>query len=308
MTAPAGTQLDFAGAIVEALRMEMHRDPSVVCMSAAPGRVTRELETAFGSRRMIQTSAVGAPIILAAAGAAQEGMRPVCELGPREGGPAALEQVSELGAIHAAGDSPGAVTVRIAWGDSLAGGGAAGADPLGFLLGFEGLKVVEPATPADAKGLTASALRDDDPVCVLEHVSLLEQVGTVPEGAHAVEIGRARLDREGERLTVIAHGIGLAPAQQALDDIDVDADLLDLRTVQPLDVDAVLTSVRKTGRVLFVESAGGGQRVTTALVSAIWEQAFEHLDAPPRRVRISESSNGSGPAAITESCNELLGY
>jgi pyruvate/2-oxoglutarate/acetoin dehydrogenase E1 component len=313
VTASVGTQIEFADAVAEALRMEMHRDPTIVCVSAAPGRATNGLADAFGSDRVIHTPAVGAPIILAATGAAEEGMRVVCELGPGEGGSAALEQIAELGAIHAGSKAASPLAVRITWGDPLAGGGAAGSDPLGFLLGSEGLQVVEPATPADAKGLTVAAVRSDEPVCVLEHVSLLERVGAVPEGAHEVEIGRARLALEGERLTVIAHGVGVAPAERAIDERGIDADLLDLRTLQPLDTDAVLTSVRKTGRVLFVESAVAGGRVTSALVSAIWEHAFEHLDAPPKRVRISaELINGAGPddgiGAIGSVCDELLLY
>jgi pyruvate dehydrogenase E1 component beta subunit len=314
VTSPAATQIVFSEAITEALRMEMYRDLSVVCMSAGKGQATRALGDAFGDERVVTTSAVGAPIVLAAAGAAEEGLRPVCELGPGEGGAAALEEIAEIGALYAAGGvAPGGLTVRISWGDPLAGGGAA-ADPLGFLLGFQGIKVVEPACAADAKGLIVSALRDDAPVCVLEHVALLGEVGVVPEGAHEVEIGRARLDREGDRLTVISHGLGVEPAQRAVDGLGVGADLLDLRTLQPLDTEAVLTSVRKTGRVLIVEPyEGGARRITAALVAAIWEEAFEFLDAAPRRVQLERRPmDASDPRddvdAIAGACDELLRY
>ena len=117
-----------------------------------------------------------------------------------------------------------------------------------------------------------------------------------------VEIGRARLAREGERLTVVTHGAAVPEVDSALAELELDADLLDLRTLQPLDADAVLTSVRKTGRVLFVEPDGGAHRITAALVSEIWEQAFEHLDAPPRRVREPDLET------LREVSGELLGY
>jgi pyruvate/2-oxoglutarate/acetoin dehydrogenase E1 component len=105
---------------------------------------------------------------------------------------------------------------------------------------------------------------------------------------------------------VVAHGIGVEPAERAIDDADLDADLIDLRTLQPLDSDAVLASVRKTGRCLFVESAVGGDRVTTALLREIWERAFEYLDAPLARAEVAGASDDSN--SITKACGELLAY
>jgi pyruvate/2-oxoglutarate/acetoin dehydrogenase E1 component len=295
----AGTQIKFSDAVVETLRSEMHRDPAVVCLISERGRVSGELAHAFGDDRLIDVGAVGGAIVLAAAGAADEGLRPVCELVGRDGGSSALAAVAELGAMHESGASRCPVTIRIAWGEPDGGGIAAESDPLGFLLGAAGLKIVEPATAADAKGLMASALADADPVCVLEHAALAGTVGQVPEGAHTVEIGRARLARSGERLTVVAHGVGVARAERTLEETGIDADLVDLRTLQPLDAPAVLTSLRKTGRLLVVESGAGRDRVTSALVSLTWEEGFELLDAPPKRV---------GMDAIERGCNELLAY
>ena len=313
MTPVAGTRIKYEEAVTEALRMEMHRDPAVVCFFSSPGRVSHGLAESFGNDRVIETTAVGAPLVLAASGAAQEGLRVVCELGPGETGGAALDQIAELAAVHAANDGPSPVTVRLAWGDVLSGGGAPARDPLARLLGSEGLKVVEPATAADAKGLIVSAVRDDSPVCILEQAGLRETVGTVPEGSHVVEIGRARMVREGVNLSVIAHGSAVATAETALERAELDADLLDLRTLQPLDTAAVLTSVRKTGRILFVEPPNGTPRVTSELVSAVWETAFEHLDAPPRRIRLHDHRvNGHGPVAdvdtIVNECYELRSY
>jgi pyruvate/2-oxoglutarate/acetoin dehydrogenase E1 component len=283
----SGTRITFDDAVTEALRLEMHRDPALVVFFGSADGIASQLAGTFGPERVIESHAVGAPLVLAACGAAEEGLHAVCELGPSEAGPAALDQIAELAAIHAANlDMASPLTVRLAWGDPLTAGGAAAADPLAWLVGAEGIKVVAPATAADAKGLTVAALRDEDPVCVLEHTSLREAVDPVPEGAHVVEIGRARLAREGDRMTLITHGAAVPVVEAAVEELELDADVIDLRTLQPLDDEAVLTSVRKTGRVLVIEPDAGAHRITAALVSQIWERAFEHLDAPPRRARL----------------------
>ncbi len=287
MSAVVGTRLSFDDAIAEALRLELNRDPSLVVYTASGDGVAGQLAPSFGPERIVETHVVGAPIVLAACGAAEQGRRAVCELGPAEAGPGALDQIAELAAIHAANlDLASPLTVRLAWGDPLTAGGAVAADPLAWLVGAEGVNLVSPATAADAKGLTAAALRHEHPVCVLEHAALRRTADAVPEGAHTVEIGRARLAREGERLTVVAHGSAVPVVDAALEQLDCDADMLDLRTLQPLDTDAVLASVAKTGRVLFVEPDAGSHRITAELVSAVWERAFELLDAPPRRIRL----------------------
>jgi pyruvate/2-oxoglutarate/acetoin dehydrogenase E1 component len=314
MNPVTGTRITFEDAVAEALRMEMHRDPSVVCFFSSPGRVARALADSFGQERVIETTAVGAPLVLAASGAAQEGLRVVCELGPGEAGAGALEQIAELAALQAT-NGGGAVTIRLAWGDVLNGGGAPAVDPLARLIGAEGLKLVEPATAADAKGLIVSAVRDDAPVCVLEHAGMRETVDTVPEGSHVVGIGRARLVHEGEAVSLVAHGAAVAAAEAAVERSGLDADVLDLRSLQPLDSGAVLTSVRRTGRILFIEPAAGTPRVTSELVTAVWEEAFEHLDAPPRRIRLRSGRNGrmKGSAgddadAVRKECDELCAY
>jgi pyruvate/2-oxoglutarate/acetoin dehydrogenase E1 component len=157
-----------------------------------------------------------------------------------------------------------------------------------------------------------AAIRDPEPVCVLEHASFAGSVGVVPEGAHLVEIGRARLAREGDRVTVVAHGAAVPLAEHAAKEIDLDADVLDLRTLQPLDAAAVLTSVAKTGKLVIVEPSASTAPVTAALVAAIWEHAFERLDGPFRRVTVGEhpkSEDATGDVeAIMEACLELAAY
>ena len=307
------TRISFDEAIAEALRLEMHRDAAVVSFFTSTTGVAARLADAFADERTIRTAAIGAPLILAACGAAQEGLRPVCELALDDAGPSALEQLAEIAVAAAGADAPTPITVRLEIGDPLASGGAAGSDPLAFLLGRRGLKVVEPSTAADAKGLTVAALRDDDPVCILEHASLRAGIGTVPEGGHIVEIGRARLVTEGERLTMLAHGPAVALAEQAIEAAALDADLLDLRTLEPLDAEAILTSVRKTGKVVIVEPGGDSDRVSVTLAGMLWERGFEYLDGPTRRVRLSGPGTngyrrGSDIERIAIECDELLGY
>lgn len=295
MTA-TGTRISFDEAVTEALRLEMHRDPALVLFTASPGGVAAELLEGFGPDRVVETHAAGAALVLAACGAAEEGLRPICELGPAEAGPSALDQIAELGAIHAANlDVASPLTVRLRWGDPLAAGGAAAADPLAWLIGAEGIKVVAPATAADAKGLTVAAVRDEEPVCILEHASLRAAADPVPEGAHLVEIGNARIVCEGEQMTMVAHGPGVPVAEAAAQQLDSAAELFDLRTLQPLDSEAVLASVRKTGRLLVIEAGGGANRITAQLISAVWERTFEYLDAPPRRVRLGSPASRTGP-------------
>lgn len=313
-------RISFDEAIAESLLLEMHRDPALVVLTAGGDGVAGRLAGTFGPDRVIEADDAGGALVLAACGAAQEGLRVVCELGPADAGPEGLDQIAELAAIHAAGLDPACpVTVRLAWGDPLTAGGAAAADPLAWLIGAEGIKVVAPATAADAKGLTLAAVRDADPVCVLEHAWLLGEDGPVPEGAHMVEIGSARLAREGAGITVVSHGAGVSAAEAAADRVGDEVDLIDLRTLQPLDLPAVLTSVRKTGRVVLTEPEPAANRVTTGLVSALFEQAFEYLDAPPRRVRLRSSESGGrladggrvwheDVAAVEEACRELARY
>jgi pyruvate/2-oxoglutarate/acetoin dehydrogenase E1 component len=314
-----GTRIRFEEALAEGLRLEMHRDPQLVLITASARGIVGQLLGTFGSDRVIESDVAGGALVLAACGAAERGLRPVCELGPLEVGPSALDQVAELAALHAANlDRAHPLTTRLVWGDPLSAGGAAAADPLAWLIGADGIKVVAPATAADAKGLIVAAVRDDAPVCVLEHAGLRDTVDQVPEGTHLVPIGAARLAREGDRMTIVAHGTGVRVAQDAAERLELDADLLDLRTLQPLDTEGVLSSVRKTGRVLFAEAGDGANRITAQLISSIWEQAFEYLDAPPRRIKLRSNGRPAGhderrPArddieAIKGVCSELLEF
>ena len=148
-----------------------------------------------------------------------------------------------------------------------------------------GLKVVAPATAGDAKGLLVSAIRDPNPVCYLEHKGLYRHVkGEVPEGEHTVPLGEARVAREGGELSVIAYGSSVPLALQAAEELDEDIEVIDLRTLNPLDTEAILTSVEKTGKVLIAHEATRSCGVGAEVASLVSERAFESLDAPVRRL------------------------
>jgi 2-oxoisovalerate dehydrogenase E1 component beta subunit len=179
--------------------------------------------------------------------------------------------------------------------------------------------VVAPATAADAKGLLVSAIRDPNPVMFLEHKHLYRRVrGDVPTGHHAVPIGEARVVREGEEMTILAYGSAVGLAQQAADELGADIEIVDLRTLCPLDRDTVLASVRRTGKVLVAHEATRSCGVGAELSALIAEEAFEDLDAPVRRLTAADVPIPFSPPLeqrvlpglddIKEAARELLAY
>src|SRR4029453_13924135 len=154
-------------------------------------------------------------------------------------------------------------------------------NPEAWFIQAPGLKVVTPATAEDAKGLLITAIRDPNPVCYLEHKGLYRHVkGEVPEGDHAVPLGEARVAREGGELSVIAYGSSVPLALQAAEELDEDIEVIDLRTLNPLDADSIIRSVEKTGKVLIAHEATRSCGVGAEVAAGIAAEAFEHLDAP----------------------------
>jgi 2-oxoisovalerate dehydrogenase E1 component beta subunit len=183
-----------------------------------------------------------------------------------------------------------------------------------------GLKIVAPSTADDAKGLIASAIQDPNPVVYMEHKHLYRRIkGEVPEGRHTVPIGKARLAREGTDLTVITYGAMVWTALEATEDIDgASVEVLDLRTLVPLDVDAILESVRKTSKVLLVQEATRSAGVLSEVAAIIGEAAWEDLDGPVRRVSTPDVPIPFSPPLeravlpqvddVKEAARELLAY
>lgn len=290
-------QMNMVQAINDALRFEMRRDSRVLCLGEDVGkvggvfRVTQGLHEEFGDDRVIDTPLSEGGIIGAAIGMALYGLVPVPEI--QFGDfifPAYDQIVSELAKYRyrSGGEYPAKMVIRTPVGGGIRGGHYHSQSPESQFIHVAGLKVVCPATPADAKGLLLASIRDPDPVLFFEPKRVYRAAkGEVPEGDYTVPLGKAALSREGEHVTIIAWGAMLyeaLDAAQKASEQGVECDVLDLRTLWPLDIDAIVASVKKTGRVVVVHEAPKSCGLGGEIVSLINEKAFLHLEAPPKRV------------------------
>jgi len=279
--------ITYFDAITEALQVEMRLDSTVLCLvprsADATQRPTDELVGEFGASRVSEHD--GGPSILAAASAAaSEGMRPVCELELSALGEGEADQLAET-------VSSGALVIRLVC-DGEVGSGLPGLH--GWLARCPELRAVSPATAADAKGLLISAIRDPDPVCFVESRALYTSVcDAVPEGNHTVALGDARLIRQGTEIVVLAHGAAAIAAEQAARDMNDEVGIVDLRTLRPLDRDAVVATVRDAGKVLIAEHPNVSTGFAAGLVELIYDEVPDHLDAPIRELGTSTAPAGS---------------
>jgi len=291
-TPAAAGEMTYLEAISDALREEMRVDETVICMGEDIGafggafKVTDGFIEEFGAARVIDTPLAENAIIGAAVGAAVEGLRPVCEMQFADFIACGFDQLVNVAAkLHYRQGIAVPMVIRLPSGGGFSGGPFHSQNPEAWLLQAPGLKVVAPATAADAKGLLTSAIRDPNPVCFLEHKGLYRSVkDEVRAGEHTVTIGRANLVREGSELSVITYGSGVHLAAKAIEETGADAELLDLRTLCPLDSEAILATARKTGKVLVAHEATRSCGVGAEVSALISEHAFEELDAPVRRL------------------------
>ena len=288
--------LTLVQAINLALQQEMSRDPRVVCLGEDVGlnggvfRVTEGLQKQFGPDRVIDTPLAESGIMGTAIGLAIAGMRPVPEI-QFEGflGPA-YDQLCNHAARYRT-RSRGAVTVpitvRVPWGGGIHAPELHSDSPETIYVHQPGLKVVCPSTPYDAKGLLTAAIRDPDPVVFFEpkrvYRSFREEV---PEDEYTIEIGKAKVVNEGTDITVITWGSMVFQCLEALDKLpeDMSVELIDLRTLYPIDVDTIVQSVQKTGRAVIVHEAPKTCGLGAEISSIIQEHCFLHLKAPVQRV------------------------
>ncbi|MCS6846335.1 MAG: alpha-ketoacid dehydrogenase subunit beta [Anaerolineae bacterium] len=290
--------LTYSEAINEALREEMARDPSVFIMGEDVGvmggvfGVTQGLIQQFGEERVRDTPISETGIVGAALGAAMMGMRPVVEImfGDFLGcaGDQIINQVAKA-RYMSGGKARVPLTIRVTTGAPGAAAAQHSQSPESWFMNIPGIKIVAPATPADAKGLLKSAIRGEDPVLFFEHKMLYAMKGEIPEGDYVIEFGKANVLREGRDVTIIAIGgmvqHALAAADELAKGLDaVSCEVIDPRTLVPLDVPALVASVKKTGRALIAHEAHkrGGPGAEIAAVLA--EQALDYLDAPIQRV------------------------
>jgi 2-oxoisovalerate dehydrogenase E1 component beta subunit len=289
-------EITMLEAIREALFEEMERDPAVFCLGEDIGRyggafkATEGLLERFGEERVVDTPIAEAAIVGAAAGAAHYGMRPVCEMQFIDFISNAFDMLTNyVATARYRAFLPCPIVVRGPSGGYVRGGPFHSQNPEAAFFHTPGLKLVYPATAEDAKGLLKAAIRDDDPVLFFEHKYLYRRIkGTMPAGDHVVPLGRARLAREGRHLSVVTWAAtvwkALEAAEQLAREDGLEVEVLDLRTLLPLDDAAIDATVRKTNRVLVVheDTVTGG--LGGELVARINERCFEWLDAPVRRV------------------------
>jgi pyruvate/2-oxoglutarate/acetoin dehydrogenase E1 component len=290
-------EMSFAEAIRSALREEMQRDERVFLLGEDIGRyggafgVTFGLLDEFGPERVRETPISEATIVGAALGASLLDMRPVAEIMFMDFVLLAMDQLVNQAAkarFMFGGKASVPMVVRMA-GGSGTGAAAQHSQALESLLAHvPGLKVVMPSTPADAKGLLLSAIRDPDPVCFVEHKLLYKTKGEVPDGEYTIPIGAADIKRPGRDLTVVAGNImvprTLAAAERVAGE-GIEVEVIDPRTLRPLDVDTIVRSVRRTGRLLVVhEACRTGGWAGEVIASVADSEAFAYLDAPLRRL------------------------
>ena len=289
-------EITYRDALNEAMAEELARDDSVFLMGEEVSeydgayKVSKGLLERFGEKRIVDTPISELGFTGMSVGAAMVGLRPIVEFMTFNFSILALDQVLNSAAkmLYMSGGQmnipivfrgPNGAALQLAAQHSQA--------CETFYLHSPGVKVVTPATPADAKGLLKAAIRDNDPVAVMEGELLYNIKGEVPDGDHVVPLGLADLKHEGEDVSIITHGKMVHVALQAARKLEKDgvrADVLDLRSLRPLDVDAILATVRKTNRAVYLEEGWSYLGVGAQVAALIQEEAFDDLDAPVLRV------------------------
>ncbi|MBA2636920.1 MAG: alpha-ketoacid dehydrogenase subunit beta [Solirubrobacterales bacterium] len=320
-------ELTYLQAVADGLREEMRHDPSVLCLGEDIGRfggafkVTDGFFDEFGPDRVWDTPLAESAIVGMAVGAAVEGLRPVCEMQFADFIACGFDQlVNVAGKMHYRQGLAVPMTVRLPSGGGFSGGPFHSQNPEAWFVHATGLKVVAPATPEDAKGLLAAAIRDPNPVLFLEHKHLYRRLkGEVPAGRYETPLGRARVVREGTDLSVISYGATVHLALEATEDLDgARIEVIDLRSLVPLDADAVLRSVRKTSKVVVAHEASRPCGFGAEVAALIAEEAFEDLDGPVIRVTAAATPVPFSPPLeravlpqvedLKEACRRLLDY
>lgn len=302
---PSGTptrEMSYAEAIRDAMALALERDPTVVLMGEDIGtyggafQVTGDLVERFGKDRVIDTpiSELGGAGV--AVGAALTGLKPIYEFQFSDFAALAMEQIVNQAAklrYMLGGEAAVPVVFRM---PSGSGTGAAAQHSQSFEAWFghvPGLKVVQPSTPAEAKGMLLAALEDPDPVIVFEHKLLYKMKGQVPEGWYTTPIGKAAVVRPGRDLTMVASAIMVHRALEAATKLaaeGIEAEVIDLRTVRPIDRDTIIASVKKTGKLVCVyegvRTLGVGAEISALIAES---EAFDYLDAPIQRLGGAEA-------------------
>ncbi len=289
-------EITYREALNQAMCQEMDRDESVFLMGEEVAeydgayKVSRGMLDRYGDRRVVDSPISELGFAGLCVGAAMAGLRPICEFMTFNFSILALDQVINSAAkmlYMTNGQIPVPIVFRGPTGAALQLSAQHSQACETWYVHAPGVKLVTPATPADAKGLLAAAIRDDDPVAVMEGELLYNVRGEVPDDEYVIPLGVADLKRSGDDVSIITHGKMVHVALQAARALardGIEADVLDLRSIRPLDVDAILESVARTNRAVYLEEGWPFAGVGSQIVSLIQEEAFDDLDAPVVRV------------------------
>ncbi|SOB80002.1 2-oxoisovalerate dehydrogenase E1 component beta subunit [Sphingomonas guangdongensis] len=303
-------RMNMIQAINSALEVTMARDPDVIVMGEDVGyfggvfRATAGLQAKYGKTRVFDTPITEIGIVGVAIGMGAYGLRPVPEIQFADYIYPALDQlVSEAARLRyrSAGDFTAPITVRSPYGGGIFGGQTHSQSPEGIFTHVSGIKTVIPSTPYDAKGLLIAAIEDNDPVLFLEPKRIYNgpfdghydrpsknwgshPAGEVPEDHYRVDLGTAATVRVGNDVTILAYGTMVHVALNTIEELGIDAEVIDLRTLVPLDIGAIEASVKKTGRCVIVHEATRTSGFGAELSALVQERCFHHLEAPVERV------------------------
>ena len=289
-------EISYAQALVEAAREEMNRDPNVFIMGEDVGLyggaygATRDLFKEFGQWRVLDTPISEATIGGAAVGAAMAGMRPIAEIMYVDFTPLAMDQVANQGAKNRymfGGKTTVPMVVRTEGGAGRAIAAHHSQSLESLWTHFPGIYVVMPSTPYDAKGLLKASIRDDNPVMFIEHKMLYKEKGFVPQEEYIIPFGVADIKRPGKDVTLVTYSRMVLRSLEAAEKLageGIDVEVIDLRTLKPLDINTIVNSVKKTGRLVCVSEAYENTGFINEVMMQVNEQAFDYLDGPMIRV------------------------
>ena len=287
-------ELSLVEAVNDALHIELERDSDVMVLGEDVGRAggvfraTAGLLDRFGADRCVDTPLAEAGLLGAAIGLCMAGWRPVCEMQYDAFSYPCLDQlITHVGRYRwrSGGRMTFPITIRMPYGGGVRAPELHDDSPEAYYVHTPGIKVAIPSTPADAKGLLAAAIRDPDPVVIFEpKVSYRTERGEVPEGDYVVPLGQARIAREGTDVTLIAYGAMVGVCERTADVVDASCEVIDIRSLRPLDERAILASVVKTGRVVIVHEAPRTAGFGAELAALIAEKAIFDLQGPILRV------------------------
>ncbi|KHD86129.1 alpha-ketoacid dehydrogenase subunit beta [Heyndrickxia ginsengihumi] len=303
-----GRTISMSTAINEAMKLAMRRDENVVLLGedVAGGAqvdhlqddeawggvlgVTKGLVQEFGRERILDTPIAEAGYMGAAMAAASTGLRPIAELMFNDFIGSCLDEVLNQGAKFRymfGGKAQVPVTVRTMHGAGFRAAAQHSQTLYGLFTSIPGLKVVVPSTPYDAKGLLLAAIEDNDPVIYFEDKTLYNMTGDVPEGYYTIPLGKADIKREGNDITVVAIGKQVQTALQAAEQLaknGIELEVIDPRSLSPLDEDTILSSVAKTNRLIVIDEANPRCSVATDIASLVADKGFDDLDAPIKKI------------------------